>query len=217
MGSHPYYDMARITTGAKATTRARLLETAAAHFARHGLNDASIDAISLEAGFAKGTIYNYFPGKEALFHEVVVEGCRRAVERYRTAAQGGSVRERLAALAAADVAVLRESEPFQKVVIREALSFQPATYPRIVEGLAPFVQQIESILAEAVASGDVRDDRPVAEMSLLFVGLLALFYVQHWGSNGAWPTLDDIPELAVTTFLDGAATRKTPETRRRRR
>ena len=196
--------MARISASAKATVRDRLLETAARHFARDGLDGANVDAISLDAGFAKGTLYNYFRSKEHLFAEVLTEGCRRAVQRYAAAERRGSVRERLTALAAADVAVLRQEEDFMKVLIREAMSFRKETYPLIVEHLGPFLEKIEEILAEGVAVEEIRNDRPVREFALLFVGILALLYVQHWGSGGTWPDLDAIPELAVTTFLDGA-------------
>ncbi len=41
-------------------------------------------------------------------------------------------------------------------------------------------------------------------MAVEFLGLLSLFYVQHWGSAGVWPALDEIPELVVEMFLDGA-------------
>lgn len=215
MGEESPILMARTTADAKTTTRSRLLETAAAHFSRDGIEGASIDAISLEAGFAKGTVYNYFPSKEQLFAEVLSEGCRRAVERYRQAAQVGGTRDRLVALAAADVAVLREDEAFQKVVVREAMAFRPATYPLIVQHLEPFLQQIVQILVAGVAVGEVRDDRPAAQLALLFVGLLSLLYVQHWGSGGAWPTLNEIPGLAVTTFLDGTAPRDAHARRRR--
>lgn len=47
-------------------TRRSLLEAAAAEFAREGYNGANINRISRAAGFAKGTIYNYFPSKRAL-------------------------------------------------------------------------------------------------------------------------------------------------------
>lgn len=47
-------------------TRLRLLEAAAEEFARAGYSDANINTISTSAGFAKGTIYNYFPSKRAL-------------------------------------------------------------------------------------------------------------------------------------------------------
>jgi AcrR family transcriptional regulator len=62
--------MARIATTDKEAiqmqTRNRLLEAAAVEFANKGFTGANINAISLAAGFAKGTIYNYFPSKRAL-------------------------------------------------------------------------------------------------------------------------------------------------------
>ena len=47
-------------------TRCMLLDAATAEFAREGYNGANINRISRSAGFAKGTIYNYFPSKRAL-------------------------------------------------------------------------------------------------------------------------------------------------------
>ena len=47
-------------------TRQRLLKAAAVEFARAGYAGANINTISSAAGFAKGTIYNYFPSKQAL-------------------------------------------------------------------------------------------------------------------------------------------------------
>ncbi len=201
--------MARITAPAKEAVRKRLLQTAAQHFARDGLDGANVDAISLDAGFAKGTLYNYFRSKEHLFAEVLAEACRRAVQRYAAADCSGSVRERLKALAAADVAVLRQEEGFTKVLVREAMSFREETYPLIVEHLAPFVEKVGEILAEGIAASEIREDRPVRELALLFVGILTLMYVQHWGSGGSWPSLEELPELAVTTFLDGAVRKRT--------
>ena len=47
-------------------TRLRLLEAAADEFARAGYPGANINTISTTAGYAKGTVYNYFPSKQAL-------------------------------------------------------------------------------------------------------------------------------------------------------
>jgi AcrR family transcriptional regulator len=47
-------------------TRRLLLDAAIAEFSREGYNGANINRISRAAGFAKGTIYNYFPSKRAL-------------------------------------------------------------------------------------------------------------------------------------------------------
>jgi AcrR family transcriptional regulator len=52
-------------------TRQRLLEAAADEFARAGYASANINTISKAAGYAKGTIYNYFASKQALLLTLV--------------------------------------------------------------------------------------------------------------------------------------------------
>ncbi len=197
--------MARISETTKVEVRGRLLTSAARLFADRGLAGTNIDDVALSAGFGKGTVYNYFPSKEALFAAVIEEGCRRAVERWVSVPRGASVRADLRALAAADVAVLVEDEGFTQVLVREALAFRSETYPLVVEHLGPYLAAVEDVLADGRRRGEVRGDVPVSELALGFVGFLTLLYVQHWGTGGAWPTLDELPDLAVTMFLDGAA------------
>lgn len=206
--------MVRVTEKSKAITRERLICTAAERFARDGFDGASVDRISIEAGFAKGTLYNYFPSKEALFAAVIEQAARRAARLSTGSLPGGTARERLLALARADVQVLREQEPFTRVLVREAMSFRPETYPLIVRHLAPFLAAVEAALARGARRGEVRRDAPPAQLALLFTGLLSMHYVQHWGSSGTWPSLDDVPELVVDAFLDGAAPRPARAPRR---
>ena len=196
--------MARITQEEKAQVRTRLLEAAARHFGEAGLEGASVDAISLAAGCAKGTIYNYFPSKRALFGAVIEEASQRAAAHYLEVQPGETTRSHLLALARADLAVMRSEESFMKVLVREALSFRPESYGLVMEHLGPYVVVVEAALARGVERGEIRKDQPAQELALLFVGLLGLMYGQHWGSRGLWPELDEIPELVVTSFLDGA-------------
>ena len=197
--------MARISVAMKEQVRGRLLETAAEQFAEKGLDGTSVDSVAVGAGFGKGTVYNYFASKEELFAEVLAEGCRQAVQRYASVPRAGSVRDCLLALAAADVAVLRDEERFMQVVVRETMSFRPDTYPLIVGHLAPYLRELEKVLTRGRTSGDIRGDLAPPQLALAFVGMLTVLYVQHWGSGGTWPTLDEIAPLAVTLFLDGAA------------
>lgn len=57
-------------------TRQALLEAAAEAFAQDGYAKANINQISMAAGFAKGTIYNYFPSKRALMLSLIDEIAR---------------------------------------------------------------------------------------------------------------------------------------------
>jgi AcrR family transcriptional regulator len=202
--------MIRVTEHTRVQTRARLLESAAAAFARDGLDGANVNAISVAAGLAKGTVYNYFPSKEALFSAVVEDACRRAVADAGAAddaGAAGSTAERLRALAAADVAWAREHEPFARVLIGEVFSGDPQRYVRVAMAAAPFVGRVAEVLREGVARGEVRDGRAVEELALVFTGLGLMTLSQHWGSAGGWPALDEIPDLVVDLFLNGARPR----------
>lgn len=199
--------MARISKTMRESVRRRLLDTAARSFGESGFDGARIDAISAGAGFAKGTVYNYFASKQDLFGAVIEEGARRAAGRFRDADPGGSIRARLLAVAEADVSVVREDEAFIKVLVREAMSFRPETYSIIAAHLLPYVSAVAGILRDGVDRGTVRSDTPVERLALMFVGTLSMLYVQHWGSNRTWPDLNEVPVLAVTSFLDGAGVR----------
>ncbi len=52
-------------------TRQTLLDAAAEEFAARGYELANINTISTQAGFAKGTVYNYFPSKQALLFALI--------------------------------------------------------------------------------------------------------------------------------------------------
>ena len=57
-------------------TRQMLLQAATAEFARQGYAQANINRISQSAGFAKGTVYNYFVSKRALMLALIDEIAR---------------------------------------------------------------------------------------------------------------------------------------------
>lgn len=200
--------MPRLTEQGKTENRGRLLEAAAAEFARKGLEDANINEISLAAGFAKGTVYNHFDSKEALFLAVVEEACELAAAGAREVSAEAPTRERLRAALASDVEWARAHEAFARVLVREVLTAKPRFYPRVLEAAAPFISRIREILADGVKRGEVRADVPVEELALVFVGFGDLALIQHWGSGGAWPSLEQIPELMTGLFLEGAAPRR---------
>lgn len=52
--------------------RAAILETAARHFASHGVN-TSLDEIARDAGVGPGTLYRHFPTREALLAAALME------------------------------------------------------------------------------------------------------------------------------------------------
>ena len=206
--------MVRTTEQAQARTRARLLEAAAEAFARVGLDAANINEISLAAGSAKGTVYNYFPSKEALFLAVVEEACARTVADAEDPGAGAPTAERLRAVLASDLEWARRHESFARVLVRELFAGKPELYGRVVEAASPFVERVAEILRDGVARAEVRDDVSAEQLALTFTGLGILELVQHWGTGGT-PSLDDIPDVVTDLFLEGARPR--PPSQRRRK
>jgi len=58
---------------AMADVRQHLMKAAIQEFAQNGYDGANVNTISLKAGFAKGTIYNYFPSKMELMYAILDE------------------------------------------------------------------------------------------------------------------------------------------------
>ena len=53
------------------TVRSRILDAALDLVGRHGLAELSMDELAAQAGVSRATLYRLFPGKEALFAELV--------------------------------------------------------------------------------------------------------------------------------------------------
>jgi AcrR family transcriptional regulator len=197
--------MARVTAEVKDVTRARLLEAAAAEFARHGMAAANINRISLAAGLAKGTVYNYFPSKQALFLAVVREACERVTRRSGQVPSSAPTRSRLLAAVSSDLEWARDNDAFARVLVRESLAGDGRFLPQIEQAAAPYIAHVARILQDGVERGEIRGDVPVSELALLFVGLGELALVHYWGTGGAWPLPEEIPGLVVRQFLEGAS------------
>jgi AcrR family transcriptional regulator len=191
----------RVMAEQKEAHRTSLLEAAAAEFAAAGVDGANVNRISLAAGLAKGTIYNYFASKRELFLAVVAEASARAAA--GAAPSDAPTAERLEAILASDVEWVREHEDFARVLVREALAGDPRFQPELVRAAAPFVERVAEILAAGVERGELRTDLAVDELALLFSGMCELALALHWGSG--WPALEDIPKLVTSLFLSGAS------------
>lgn len=94
--------MARLTREeSQAQTRTRLLEVAAALFARDGYAATSLERIAEVAGFSKGAVYSNFQGKEALFLEVLeAHGQRSVADLHAAIGEAATIDEAIERIAA---------------------------------------------------------------------------------------------------------------------
>jgi len=192
--------MARASAETKQETRARLLLAAAQEFGRVGFERASIDGISLSAGFAKGTIYNYFASKEELFLAVVEEASTQAANS-AAPPPDATARERLKATLASFCIWASEHDAFARVLVRECLMGTPGLYPRVLIAETPLVHSLQTVLREGARSGELRDDQPVELLALALAGLADLALAQHWATCGSQPPIEAIPDLILGLLL----------------
>lgn len=102
----------------------RILDAAERVFLERGFQSASLDEIAAEAPVSKPTIYAHFPGKEALFAEVVVRITKRMTDFDGYPHEGLGVQDKLTSLGTAIVErAIEETVGVARATIAEAPRF----------------------------------------------------------------------------------------------
>jgi AcrR family transcriptional regulator len=103
----------RITAEAKVETRQRILQAATSLFLRDGWHGTTTRNIATTAGIATGTLFNYFPTKEAIAAALIAEALTRAAEEFSAIQlEETSLEARLFALIWSGLYNLREFRKF---------------------------------------------------------------------------------------------------------
>jgi len=120
----------RITARAKAETRDRILSVAGRLFRERGFAATSTRDLAREAGIAAGTLFNYFPSKEALGAAILAEGLARGEETFLAEQRGDeSLEELLFAHIAAGLRALQDCRGFAGEVLEAALGLFQTSGP----------------------------------------------------------------------------------------
>lgn len=155
--------------------RQRILEAAIAQFAARGFENASIADIAGDAGIAKGTVYLYFPSKDALIDEVFdycqeldVLACDEGLDQIAGATAKLCKRMENALRFAL-------THPKETVVERMYVSLPPrpgvTSYLRLKQHFA----SVDAIMKEGVQKGELKD-LPATLLGEIFFSVSAAFY-----------------------------------------
>ena len=112
----------RVTAEVKAATRRRILQAARQCFTRSGFDAATTREIAAAAGIAAGTLFNYFPTKEAMAMSLVTEALETARGEAEGRPRGDSMEEDLFALIATELRNLRPHRGYLRPVLETAMS-----------------------------------------------------------------------------------------------
>lgn len=133
----------------KSATRARLLRAGRALFGERGLYEPRIEDLAARAGIAKGTLYLYFPSKEAIVAAVVEHGFADLGR--RTEAAAGRTRgaaARAGAIARAHLGFYARNPDLMRVFhqVRGVLKFGRAEWRPLARPVAAHLARIERLL-----------------------------------------------------------------------
>jgi AcrR family transcriptional regulator len=170
----------------------QILDAAFEVFGDHGLARARLDDIAKRAGIGKGTIYLYFPNKEALFKEMIrqtviahLERSERDLDGDRSATATAQLRDYMR-----ELWTLVRSPAYQvvmRLVIAELHRFPELVEFYLQEVVSRKQQLLDRLIRRGVASGEFRSINPRVAGRMM-----ASMFAMHalWASTGrCWPML----------------------------
>ena len=147
--------------GHRRAVRDAAIDAVAALVARHGLRGVTMSQIAEDAGIGRATLYKYFPDVEALltaWHERQVTAHLERLVAARDHAVGAP--ERLAAVLQTYAGFAHEPHGHHGVELAASLH----TGAHVARAHDHLRRLVHDVLADAVASGHVRDDVEVEEL-----------------------------------------------------
>lgn len=193
--------MPRISASEQEATRLRLIDAGKQEFAERGLAGARFDEISLAAGHAKGTIYNYFDGKEALFFTIVEEWCSLLAEAFDSE-YSTSARVQLLRIAELDVEIARKDPDLARVVVQQMPALAGHHSVSVARSISAGLDLLTGVIARGLASGELTSPHSASTLARLFLAALSAMEMEALLPD-APIRLDDVVELVDRHFVAG--------------
>jgi AcrR family transcriptional regulator len=145
--------MGRATAAGEPSSNKRdaVLAAAVHCFAAHGLAGTGMRDIARAAGLTEGTLYHYFPSKDALIQAAFRWSAFQASDLGKAMRRSGlPLRERLLAVGGDFLAALERDSQWTRVVIREALRAAPRGRNPVRDALITLATERTRILTAAL-------------------------------------------------------------------
>ena len=162
---------------------AELLEAALALFVEKGYAATRVEEVAAQAGVSKGTLFLYFPSKQALFKAVVRENAGR---------QLADAQREVAEFQGATAELVHEfiyrwwtqyggtpAAGLTKLIISEAANFPDLAHYYQDEVVQPAHDLLQSIVRRGMARGEFRNVDPLAAAHLIVAPLVQLVTWRH--------------------------------------
>jgi AcrR family transcriptional regulator len=156
-------------------TREAILDTAERLFSAHGVDGVAVRDLARELGLTPSSLYNHFPGKQALYEAVLERGIRPIVDLIASEQHGEVDREGVARVVDALVAHLAQHPHLPKLLQRAMLAESSGVQELFARWLSPLYRGgFKVVGALAPESGWEPDEVPHVAIGL-FALIMAYF------------------------------------------
>lgn len=157
-------------------TREAILDAAERLFSAHGVDGVAVRDLARELGLTPSSLYNHFPGKQALYEAVLERGIRPIVDLLVSEQHGEVDREGVARVVDALVAHLAEHPHLPKLLQRAMLAESSGVQDLFARWLSPLYRGGFKVVGElAPESGWEPDEVPHVAIGLF--GLIMAYFV----------------------------------------
>jgi AcrR family transcriptional regulator len=190
--------------------KSRIVEAAARVFARRGFFGTVMSEIAAEAAIGKGTLYEYFDSKEALFFAVFEWLAQKSFAQatVSVSALGGSASERLKALSDALMGLWVDQTDFFTLVM-EFWSASASSQMRerfksaFSQAYRDFRRLVGALIHEGMDRGEFRNGVDIESVAAALVGTWDALLLQAWFDEGFDPLVTARNFLGIV--LEGLA------------
>ena len=191
----------------------RIMQAAEQLFRTCRVHEVTLEAIAKQADVGKGTIYLYFADKEDVIFQAAVAGFDEMCQQMRQSAEaGGTFRERLLRASDRIVAFFQARRPLFRIILSEAErdmeSGEPGLRQRWRQRRTIMTQAVAAVIAQGMASGEVRTDVPAEILAEYLLGMLR---TRSWDLEG-WSEEQRSHAAVADLFLAGAGLPARPPT-----
>jgi AcrR family transcriptional regulator len=183
--------------GERQAKRDRIIGAALRLFAQQPYQEVTMDSVAKLAGVAKGTLYLYFPSKEALYLGILTDGFEKAAQSYPADLQA-DVAERLRRAIAVSIQFYDRHRDFLQLLATEEPRIAAARNRLIQEFRQRGFDFFTSLIEEGVSTGLFRqtDSRAAALMITGSIRSILLYY-------GEIGDVNKVSENLSRTLLEG--------------
>ena len=176
-------------------TRDVILDVAEGLFSAHGVDGVAVRDLARELGLTASSLYNHFPGKQALYEAVLERGLRPIVEIVQASWQEGQLRRDMVSVTVARLVTHLAQHPHLGPLLQRALLEETGTVQALIlRWLSPLYREGAAVVSEAATSAGWSADE-VPYLTLGLFGLVFSYFVNTptlrrfaaWGADPVDP------------------------------